>query len=72
MTPKCPQCGGRLWPVRKPSESMLNDDQDALAKALRALVDKVFDSIRAGDWYCEKCPGKESNTGYKYFWDKEL
>jgi hypothetical protein len=38
---------------------MLNDDQ--------------FDAVRAGDWYCDTCPSNErGNTGYRYFWTREL
>ena len=54
----CPRCGKPLKRVRYPSGSMLNEDQ--------------FDSQRAGDWYCESCPGDRGNTGYRYFWSNEL
>jgi hypothetical protein len=38
---------------------MLNDDQ--------------FDAVRAGDWYCVKCPSNNrGNTPFRYWWDSEL
>lgn len=38
---------------------MLNDDQ--------------FDSVRAGDWYCDACPSNgRSHTKYRYFWNREI
>lgn len=62
-TPKparaCPQCGGSVEKVRYPSDSMLNEYQ--------------WDSVRAGDWYCQKCPpNNRSNTKLCYWWDDEV
>lgn len=54
----CPQCGSGLRVVRNPAGSVLNDDQ--------------FDSVRAGDYYCENCKGNEAKSGYKYWWKKDL
>jgi hypothetical protein len=56
--PPCPQCSRPLWEVRWDPNGMLNKDQ--------------FDSIRAGDWYCEHCKGAEPRTGYKYYWTRDL
>ncbi len=57
--PRCPDCGRVLQRVRRPSGSMLNDDQ--------------FDAVRAGDWFCASCPSNgRSNTSNRYFWDREL
>lgn len=57
-SPKCPQCGGELREVTYSRDGMLNSEQ--------------FDAVRAGDYFCKKCPGKESNDGYKYFWKRDL
>lgn len=57
--PLCPErCGGVLTPVSHPAGSMLNAEQ--------------FDAIRAGDWYCTRCKGDRSNTGFRYFWNREI
>jgi len=37
---------------------MLNDDQ--------------FDAIKAGDFYCDQCPGDRGKSGLRYFWKAEL
>lgn len=58
MNPPCPKCHQPLQKVRRPSNSMLNEDQ--------------FDSVRAGDWFCECHNNGRGNTAYAYFWDKEL
>lgn len=55
---KCPDCEGKLSPVFRRDGSMLNSEQ--------------FNSIRAGDYYCTKCPGNFSRTGYRYFWERDL
>lgn len=56
---KCPTCGNPLRRVTKSAMSPLNYDQ--------------FDSVRAGDWYCETCPSNNrGNTNFKYFWNREL
>ena len=56
---KCPNCGGELFAVTRPSDSYLSPDQ--------------FDAVRAGDFYCMKCPSNDrGNTGYWYFWEREL
>lgn len=55
---KCPKCGGVLYEVRYPEGCMLNRDQ--------------FDAVRAGDWYCMICKGKQAASGYLYFWDLDL
>lgn len=59
VTPVCPGCSQSLHRVTRPSGSMLNDEQ--------------FDAVRAGDWYCAKCPSNgRGNTKYRYFWSHEL
>lgn len=59
VTPVCPDCSKPLHKVTRPGGSMLNDDQ--------------FDAVRAGDWYCDTCPGNErGNTRYRYFWNREM
>lgn len=63
-SPACPGCGRPLHRVRRPAESMLNDDQ--------------FDSVKCGDWFCEDCPkptGDQRLVGgrrYQYFWTRKL
>ena len=58
--PKCPQCSTELYKVFQSSPQMLNQYQ--------------FDAIKAGDYYCEKCPanGRSKNNKYCYFWEHEL
>jgi len=53
----CPQCGTGLRVVRNTS-GVLNDEQ--------------FDSMRAGDFFCENCKGVEAKSGYKYWWKRDL
>jgi hypothetical protein len=59
---RCPGCGKKLQLVTQGPNSMLNKDQ--------------FDSVKAGDFYCETCPlrpGKViANSGYAYYWSNEL
>jgi hypothetical protein len=31
-----------------------------------------FDSIRAGDWFCEKCPKLDPPKRYRYFWNRDI
>lgn len=58
-SPKCPQCGGVLYKVCRGSGSYLNDEQ--------------FESCRAGDYYCDKCPSNgRGNTDACYWWNREL
>lgn len=56
-SPLCPTCGCALFKVRNES-SYLNDDQ--------------FDAVKAGDWFCHTCVGKEARSGFKYWWNREL
>lgn len=57
--PVCPTCGGVLLRVKRPSDSPYNSDQ--------------FDSQRAGDYYCEKCPDNgRGNSGLHYWWHSEV
>ncbi|HSZ58578.1 MAG TPA: hypothetical protein VK797_23120 [Tepidisphaeraceae bacterium] len=44
--------------VRQAESSPLNREQ--------------FDASKAGDFYCETCPGNRGRTHYRYFWKKEL
>jgi hypothetical protein len=53
--PACPHCARPLQEVRYEG-GYLNEDQ--------------FDSIRAGDWFCEQCPGWPKR--YRYFWNRDL
>ena len=57
---KCPACGNDLHKVEWDADtSMLNEDQ--------------FISIRAGDWYCDKCDDNgRGNRPYSYWWDSEV
>lgn len=55
----CPQCGHALKPVTYHGGAM-------------ALNREQWESVRAGDWYCEKCKSDASKTGYKYYWNHEL
>lgn len=56
--PKCPECERELQRVRRPSGSMLNEDQ--------------FDAVRAGDWFCTYHTNGRGNTAYAYYWDSEV
>jgi hypothetical protein len=57
--PTCPQCGKELQEVRYPADSMFNRDQ--------------FDSMKAGDWYCEECPDNgRAKSGVCHWWNTEL
>lgn len=57
--PACPGCGKPLQKVKQSPNSMLNAEQ--------------FDAVRAGDWFCETCPGNgRAAGGYRYFWDGDL
>lgn len=58
MSHKCPICNNQLEEVKQSSNSLLNSEQ--------------FDAIKAGDWFCRNCRGKEGKSGYKYFWNREL
>lgn len=58
MSYHCPDCGKQLQPVCQSNGSYLNSDQ--------------FDAVKAGDWYCEYCPGDRGKTGYRYFWNYEI
>jgi hypothetical protein len=53
----CPVCKEPLHPVAYPSGAMLNCDQ--------------WDSVRAGDWYCDTCP-PGSGQRYCYWWESEV
>lgn len=57
--PECPTCGVPLHRVRRESGSMLNADQ--------------FDSVKAGDWFCDTCPNNgRGSPDFCYWWDSEL
>lgn len=59
MSFKCPDCGKQLQKVTRSAGSPLNAEQ--------------FDAVRAGDWYCDACPGNgRGNTNLRYFWDREV
>jgi len=56
---RCPECKTPLQTVRQTGERMYNDDQ--------------FDALKAGDYYCETCPGDgRGKSGLKYWWKREL
>lgn len=61
-TPKdrCPKCRGEVVTVTNDGRGMLNDEQ--------------FDSVKAGDVYCEKCPPNDrANKNVRcYWWRSEL
>lgn len=55
----CPQCGGKLEEVRQSRGSPLNKDQ--------------FDAVKAGDFFCQKCPSNDrGNSPNCYWWVHEL
>jgi len=55
---RCPQCGTDLLEVKQ-SNGMLNDEQ--------------FDAVKAGDWYCTKCPSNDrGKTTLCYWWQREV
>lgn len=54
----CPQCFSPLKGVTQSQNSPLNEYQ--------------FDAVKAGDYYCALCKGDESNTGFKYWWTRDL
>lgn len=56
--PHCPNCQKELFEVRQSPHSMLNAEQ--------------FDSQKAGDFYCASCKSDKCQTGYLYFWTKDL
>ena len=59
MSLKCPECGRKLEKVVRSPYSPLNEHQ--------------FDAVKAGDWYCAGCPSNDrGNSGYRYFWLKEV
>lgn len=59
IRPRCLHCGKLLTEIRYPTGSPFNRDQ--------------WDSMRAGDWVCESCPGNErGQSGMCYFWAHEL
>lgn len=54
---RCPKCKSVLKRVR--NESLLNAEQ--------------FDSVKAGDWYCETCPDNgRGKSKLCYWWNAEL
>jgi hypothetical protein len=54
---RCPDCKRPLQKVRYPG-GYLNEDQ--------------WDSMRAGDWFCEECPSLPVTKKYRYFWNRDL
>jgi hypothetical protein len=58
MIATCPQCGASLNRVKQDT-AMLNEEQ--------------FDAIKAGDWYCDTCPGNgRGKSSLCYWWDREV
>lgn len=57
-SPACPACGNALHRVRQERGGMLNVEQ--------------FDSVKAGDWYCDVCVSDQARSGHRYFWNREL
>lgn len=56
--PTCPTCGTPLQEVRYEG-GYFNRDQ--------------WDSMRAGDWFCDRCPSNgRGNTSFRYWWQREL
>lgn len=53
----CPLCGKPLKPVRFPG-GYLNREQ--------------WESVRAGDWYCDNCPSEVTKSGHSYFWESDF
>lgn len=59
ISKKCPQCGENLIKVLMNTNCPLNEEQ--------------FDSVRAGDYYCPKCPDNNRGRGKMcYWWKSEL
>ena len=55
----CPACGNALRLVKQSENSPLNEYQ--------------FDSVKAGDYYCEKCTGDQAQgSTFRYWWTREL
>jgi uncharacterized protein YbaR (Trm112 family) len=55
----CPQCRGPLEEVCQSPNSPLNRYQ--------------FDSCKAGDYYCDRCPGNDrGQQPLCYWWEREL
>ncbi|MFA6462202.1 MAG: hypothetical protein WCV90_08125 [Candidatus Woesearchaeota archaeon] len=54
----CLECSSLLKEVKRPVDSPLNPEQWA--------------SQRAGDYYCETCPGERGKSGHRYYWKSEL
>lgn len=56
---KCPQCGGELNKVERSPNSPLNQYQ--------------FDAVKAGDYFCNVCPGNgRGRVEWCYWWESEL
>ena len=57
--PVCPQCGTKLTPVEQSPLSSLNADQ--------------FDAVKAGDYFCPRCPSNHRGIApHCYWWTNEL
>lgn len=56
-TKPCPQCGKPLERITYPG-GYLNRDQ--------------WESVRAGDWWCEACPNNGRGRSGAYFWNREI
>ncbi len=52
----CPQCGQPLQPVEPEGD----------------VRPEEFEAAKAGDYYCQSCKGDEANSGFKYFWRRDL
>ena len=58
MSYQCPNCNQSLKKVIPSFDSKLNPEQ--------------WDSIKAGDYFCNHCKGNEGKSGFKYYWKNEL
>jgi len=54
----CPKCGKELNLVRYNPDCLLNAEQ--------------WSSIKAGDYFCNICPGDRGKSEKRYYWKSEL
>lgn len=52
----CPDCDSKLHKVI--NDSAFNDEQ--------------FDSMKAGDYFCQQCEDPSTKTGFQYFKESQL
>lgn len=52
----CPGCSGPLQ----------------LAQPTASMSPQEFEAGKAGDYFCAACQGGEANSGYRYFWSRDL